>query len=443
MTPTAAPPPAPASSAARAFSSAFGGRLHYWAVAIGQFASIQIVIQVIGFGAGILIVRNMPQREYAFYTIANSMQGTMSLVADIGISSAVMAMGGRVWQDRRLLGRVIRSGLQLRYRLAVAGALVVSPFMIFLLMREGAGVGYALVLLALVLAALAFQLTSSILGVLPRLHAQIKRVQYLDLASSVVRAGFLGMACLIFFNSAVALLLTLPSVVFQFVFLRRWAAELMDVTEEATAEYRAEIMKVIRSLAPNAVFYFFQGQIGVWLIGIFGKAEGVAQVGALGRLGMLFGIVSSVMATVIIPRFARCQDVGLLRRRYIQIVGFCGFVAAVLVGGAMLFTRQFLWLLGKQYGNLHAEFLLMVLSSVTNFIVATMWSLNASKAWVGLSWLYIPITLVSDAILLPLLNLSTVSGVLLFSWLPQIPLFGLQVLLASAGLRKERAFAER
>src|SRR5438477_1228719 len=53
---------------------------------VGSFVTVQVIVQVIGFLSGILLVRTLDQREYAYFTIANTMQGTLNLLADIGIS---------------------------------------------------------------------------------------------------------------------------------------------------------------------------------------------------------------------------------------------------------------------------------------------------------------------------------------------------------------------
>lgn len=62
---------------------------------VGSFAAIQAIVQVIGFLSGILIVRTLNQREYAYFTIANTMQGTINLLADIGISVGLVSIGER------------------------------------------------------------------------------------------------------------------------------------------------------------------------------------------------------------------------------------------------------------------------------------------------------------------------------------------------------------
>jgi len=48
---------------------------------------------------------------------------------------------------------------------------------------------------------------------------------------------------------------------------------------------------------------------------------------------------------------------------------------------------------GIKYAHLHRELLLMVGSAVLAALTGTFWSLNAAKAWVAGSWLYIPLTL--------------------------------------------------
>ncbi|MEA3186583.1 MAG: hypothetical protein QOD99_413, partial [Chthoniobacter sp.] len=133
-----------------------------------------------GFVTGMLIIRKMSQQEYAFYTIANTMQGTMYLLADLGISSAVLALGGRVWQDRTLLGEVIQTALRIRYWLATGSALLVGPFLIWLLVRQGTSATYACLLFAIILVSFGIQMAVDILMIAPRLHAQIARLQRLD-----------------------------------------------------------------------------------------------------------------------------------------------------------------------------------------------------------------------------------------------------------------------
>jgi hypothetical protein len=60
----------------------------------------------VGFASGILLIRGLEQTEYAYFTIANTMQGTINVLADMGVSIGLMSIGGRVWQDRHRFGQL-------------------------------------------------------------------------------------------------------------------------------------------------------------------------------------------------------------------------------------------------------------------------------------------------------------------------------------------------
>src|ERR1044072_5351004 len=49
-----------------------------WAKTLTKFVSVQVAVQAMMIASGILLVRVLTQTEYAYFTIANSMQATMS-----------------------------------------------------------------------------------------------------------------------------------------------------------------------------------------------------------------------------------------------------------------------------------------------------------------------------------------------------------------------------
>src|SRR5580704_18389617 len=93
---------------------------------IGNYAVVQATGQLIAFTSGILIVRWLPQREYAYFTIANAMQATLNVLADIGISVGLISIGGRVWQDRHRFGELINTALNFRKKLGALAIVIVT-----------------------------------------------------------------------------------------------------------------------------------------------------------------------------------------------------------------------------------------------------------------------------------------------------------------------------
>src|SRR5687768_9316734 len=84
-----------------------------------KFVSVQVAVQLLGAASGILLVWALSQQEYAYFTIANSMLATISILADSGVSIGLTSIGGRVWQDRFRFGELINTALKLRRYLAL------------------------------------------------------------------------------------------------------------------------------------------------------------------------------------------------------------------------------------------------------------------------------------------------------------------------------------
>ena len=407
---------------------------------VGNFAIVQAVVQIIGFLSGILLVRTLEQRDYAYFTIANTMQGTINLLADIGISVGLVSIGGRVWQDRHRFGQLINTALAVRRKLGALAIVVVTPILCFLLVKNGASFSYTAILTALVLAGLLLQLSLGVLGVVPRLRSDIARIQAIDLTGAIARLLVLVTLMYFFLNAGVAVAVAAATFLLQYAMLRKYVAGVIDLAAPENAEDRAAMFGFIRKLAANAVFYCLQGQITVFLISFFARrASAVAEVGALGRLAMIFAVLSNLLTNVFVPAFARCQSAWKLRWLYAAIIGVVSAFSLLVLCGAGIFPDQFLFVLGSKYAHLHRELLLMVGGAVLASLTGTFWALNASKAWVAGAWLYIPLTLATQIALIPYIDFSSVMGVLTFNLISAVPNLLLNIVLSYRGFRSFEA----
>ena len=401
--------------------------LRKWVPVLVKFTFVQAVVQVLGFAAGLLIVRALPKREYAFYTIGNTMLSTILVLADSGISSALSAIGGRVWRDRQRLGSLLNTALQLRRQLGALTMLVVVPVLIWLLAQNGASRLTIIGLIAAVLAGSGLELITRIYAVALRLRSEIRQIQKQAMVSALVKLAIVGIALFIFMNAAIAILSVVIGYAVQFAMLRRWVRLEVDTDAPSDPAMRSEIVSVLKRQAPHSIYYCLQAQIMVWLISIFGNAENVANVGALGRLAVFFALLSSITADVVLPAFARIQSVHQLRRRYFQIVAAYFSLAVLPVAAVAVFPQQILSILGRQYSGLHAEGILMAICAVVSTTAGLLWSINCSRAWIVPPALLIPCTIAVQVAFMSVSNLSSVKSVLLltiYSWLPSIVLSG-------------------
>ena len=396
-------------------------KLRRWGTLLSKFISVQIFVQAVGLLAGVLLIRKLSQTEYAFFTIANSMQATLIMLADVGVSSALSGIGGKVWQDRQRFGALIAAGMQVRKILAVACVVVITPILCRLLIVNKASISYALVITLSVLLGVNFRLTNDVLRIVLQLRTQVDHLQRLELYSSLLRLGLILSACLLFVNAGIAILIASLSFGLQNLIVRKWAAEGADLTASPLVEDRHAILTVVGQQAPTTVYYCIQGQLTVFLISIFGTTRTIAEIGALSRLTIFFSIATSVMTSIVLPRFARCHDRTRFKAMYLQVM--LGFlcISICLVLGAYMLPQPFLWVLGNKYSYLNRELVYVVIMTVLNAFTGAIFQINSSKAWMRGAWLSIPITILGQVIVLPLVNLGTVKGVVFFSCIPTIP----------------------
>ena len=403
---------------------------------VGNFAFVQGVVQVVTFASGILLVRWLDQSEYAFFTIGSAMQGTINVIADMGISIGLLSIGGRVWQDRHRFGQLITTANNFRRRLGVAAIIIVGPILYWLLTRNGASPLYAALLIAAIVLGLFVQFSLGVLAVVPRLRSDVSQIQKIDLTGALARLIVLSACAFVFLNAGLAVLISSMAFLLQYWLLRRYAARVIDFKAPENAEDRTAMIGFIKNQAANAVFYCLQGQITVFLISFFGsRATSVAEVGALGRLAMIFAVLGQLLTNIFVPAFARCQNATKLRLQYFAIVGGVAACCAAVMAAAVLFPNQLLFVLGNKYSHLQRELLLMIAGTVLNTLAGALWFLNASKAWVAGAWLYIPLTLATQIALIPYTDFSDVRQVLIFNLISAVPSLLLNIVLSYRGFR--------
>ncbi len=406
----------------------------HWFKIIGKFVSVQIFVQALSLASGIFLVRTLEQQQYAYFTIANTMQATMNLLADTGIRMSLSAKGGQVWQDRYRFGQLINTAMKLRYSLAAISITVVTPILIWMLLRNGASVAYTVLITIVVLLGLSSQLTTGVLMVVPHLHSQISRVRNLDLLSAIFRLILLGIGYLTFWNAGIAIASVSVVAFFQRAILGSWVSEKIDTDAPVNEEDRKFIIGTITNVLPNSIFFCIQGQLSIFLISIFGSTENIAEIGALGRLAVVFTILNSVMNAIVLPSFSRCQSFATLRKRYFHILSLFLLFGLLLIVISVVFPRELLWILGGKYSHLTNELTLMMILTVTNYLVGLMSSLNFSKAWVQQVWIEIPLRIALQVFLLIWLDISTIQGVILLGLFSNIAPFIVNAMLTYRGL---------
>jgi O-antigen/teichoic acid export membrane protein len=389
----------------------------YWGKLVTVTGGAQIIVQGTGLLAGILIIRLLPTEEYAYYTLANTMLGVMTMLSDGGISNGVMSLGGKVWQDKAKLGVVLASGLELRKKFAIVALSLGGASLAFLLIRNGASwFTTGLIVLALLPSFLA-ALSDSLLEIVPKLHQQVNSLQKNQTAVGIGRLFLTGLCLLVFPFTWVAVLVNGIVRAYGNLKLMDVAYRFADRASQPDAQTRREIVQAVKRIMPITLYYCLSSQIIIWIPSLIGNVESVAQVGALSRLAMVLNLISTLISTLILPRFARLpvNNKAEVVRSFLYIQFLLGFICVGVLGIFALFPTQFLWVLGKSYSNLSSQLVLMILANCIGLTASITGNIIASRGWYINPFIIIAINIFSLVISLFLFNLSQTTGVLYYN----------------------------
>ncbi|SMP28158.1 Membrane protein involved in the export of O-antigen and teichoic acid [Flavobacterium hercynium] len=384
-----------------------------WGKLLSITGSTQIIIQALGFASGILIIRLLTVQEYAYYTLANTMLGMMAVLADGGIVPGVMAQGGKVWRSKKEMGVVLATGLDLRRKFAMASLFVSVPILFYLLLHNNASWMMALLIAIALIPAFYATLSDSLLEIIPKLNQTIVPLQRNQIEVGVVRLFLSGISMFVFPWAFVAVLAAGIPRIWGNIGLRKIVHTMAEKEQEPDKEARKEMLSLVKRILPTSIYYCFSGQITIWLVSIFGNTSSLAQLGALSRVSVMLSIFNVLIATLIIPRFAKLEpNKYLLFNRFLQIMGLLLVLTVGIVLTVYLFPTPILWLLGDSYKDLHFELLLSIISNCIVLLGGVVFNLYSARGWAMSPVLAILLNFVSIIVFSSLLDLSSLKGVL-------------------------------
>src|SRR6202035_1272848 len=171
----------------------FRQRLRDWAGILSAYFTAQTVTQLVGLGAGLILVRFMPLGEFALYTLASSVVTFFIFLSDLGSTSSLLYFFHRTTSDGSDFHPYLKAVLSLRRGAFLLGCLAV--LLIFPRTALAKGFRPADVVLAAcgILLAVWFQIASSVRVLALRLAGRYGRSYRAEIAGSGVRLAFAGL----------------------------------------------------------------------------------------------------------------------------------------------------------------------------------------------------------------------------------------------------------
>jgi hypothetical protein len=146
--------------------------------------------------------------------------------------------------------------------------------------------------------------------------------------------------------------------------LRKISKRFASDTEKPDFLVQKKVRVAINRTMPIVIYHCLSGQISIWLISFFGSTSSISQLGALGRISMVFGLFAALFSTLVVPRFSRLKaNKSVLLRTFLLIQGGTATISVTVIFFLWLFSDQLLWVLGQGYYGLSYELLLLGISS--------------------------------------------------------------------------------
>jgi O-antigen/teichoic acid export membrane protein len=385
-----------------------------WLRMLTAFVSLEVAAQACAVVASFLVVRNLDKNHYAWYSLAFNLQSTLGIFTLLGIGTGMTSMAGQWIADREKMGALAASAFRYRSLLLVIVGPLVLPIFGYLLVKNGCPPWHTLALVMLAVCLLFVELNRQIFSSPVSIAGAYNYLQQAALLEAICRVAILGLlillGCLSAWTTLLVSVLVSGSVV-RFLIKRR-AQEFIGPHSTPDREIQRRLTKLNLNVLPLALTFVFQTQIGIALIGIFGKTASLADLGAVTRVALLLTVPQAIVYKIIKPKLARAKEGAGLWCKFGLSVLCVATMAAGCFALIFLFRHQFLWILGKDYGYLEKELVFYSGVACIGMVTNMSWMLLNARGWADYMWISPAAEVLCQVGAIPLLNLSTPMGVI-------------------------------
>ncbi|WP_373056964.1 lipopolysaccharide biosynthesis protein [Zunongwangia sp. H14] len=384
---------------------------------IGQVLGSQMIGKALGFAISILLVRELSKADYAIYTVLLTIQGMLIPLSNSAIFIGFKKIGGEIWSDTSKISSLIRTAKHIAPIIIGIAFLLVGGYAAYILFEQEVEISRIIWFLLCLLLIVIPEVQTAFLRTAMLLQKEVSIVQISELVGHVVR--FIGIAGILLFLNldyviAVIFLITSISAWSSYIYVKRKGKDLgLAEVSEINPDYKKTLIYYIRLNWHNSAFFAFKGQISIFLLGVFGTTDSLAEIGALARFSLIFTIISALFHNIYAPMFARNNNLERLKKMFVGAIMASLIICGIVLLAVAFFPEFFLWILGEGYQNLDYELLLMIIGGSIGFIIGIVHNVNLNKGWIKFTpLLEIPTDIGGILLGIFLFDITTLTGVL-------------------------------
>lgn len=384
-----------------------------------EYTAAHMAARLLAAISGLLLVRLLPVGEYGFYTLVLAAFTFICTFSDLGATETLSFFRWRGGKKNKPWMPYFHAVLRFRRTVFVFGFISSAAYIFY----TGWHIGEdnQTILLGIVLMGLSawFAIQSGIISFVLKLEQRFRLAYAVELSNEGIKLlavgliWVLGLATALAGMASVALGALAAAILATRLLGQRFAKRGIQKQRQTHQSSRILLSQILPIL-PGAIHFALQGPLVVWLAAYYGSIVNVAEVGALGRLGVLISVAAGFTGSVFVPRLIAITDETLFLRRYLMwwlLLGLMGIMIMLLV---WLFPEELLLLLGESYSGLQTELIIVAATSTLWAWNGYVYSVNRAKGWVKYQGYTFLILVAGQAVMFMFLEFSNTSGVLLF-----------------------------
>lgn len=339
---------------------------------LGLPTAFQMAWQGISFLTAFYIIRTLSVREFAIYSALLALSQTIVAACDLGTTTSISFYYQRTRANIALFMWYFAGVVETRLVLFSLALLFFYPVFVFTSPLQA---HFSSILLALIVSALIALVSASygtLLTVLRVVEPRgVLKAIAIDTVAGVGRLLLIVLAFSLFsFKTALAaLVVSLIIAILQTIASRviMHANTFAHVSVDRPAP-RAEVFRHIAPVIPGSVYYSVQPLLMTWIAAYFGGIQQIAQVGVVGRISVVFSLLSFVASSQMIPALARTTDQTDFGALYIRFLGGLLVVCVAIIALGATFPTQILWLAGGKYAGLETALQISIATAMISII---------------------------------------------------------------------------
>jgi len=384
-----------------------------------EYTAAHMAARLLAAISGLLLVRLLPVDEYGFYTLVLAAFTFICTFSDLGATETLSFFRWRGGKKNKPWMPYFHAVLRFRRTVFTFGFISSAAYIFYTGRHIGEDTHSILAGIVLMGLSAWFAIQSGIISYVLKLEQHFRQAYAVELSNegikllAVVMIWALGLATALAGMASVALGALVASILANRVSMHR-AAKNKKPKQRQTYHRSRVLLGQIMPILPGTIYFTMQGPLIAWLAAYYGSVVNVAEVGALGRIGVLIGVIAGFTGTVFVPRLLAISDEALFLKRYLY-----WWLVMLTFGGIMMlavlaFPEVLLYLLGDSYSGLHMELVISAATAVVATWGAFSWHINRARGWVKYQPYRVPVIVAGQIPMFVALDFATTQGVLLF-----------------------------